>query len=95
MRSTVILKGVCTEMEKIIRSFVWGHTKKKRISLVKWEEICKDTKNVSLSSKKIGCHNDSFLMKIGFNIVKKPKQLLVVWSRVREGIVLRDNGVKE
>lgn len=37
MQSTVIPKGICNEMEKIIRNFVWGNTKDKRgINLVKW-----------------------------------------------------------
>ncbi|KAK5802874.1 hypothetical protein PVK06_030502 [Gossypium arboreum] len=64
-------------MEWIIHSFVWGHTEKKGISLVKWEEIYKDTKKGGLDFKKIGCHNDAFLMKVGFNIVKKLNQLWV------------------
>ncbi|KAH1123302.1 hypothetical protein J1N35_006462 [Gossypium stocksii] len=44
MQTTVTPKGVCSEMDKIIHNFVWGHMEKKGINLVKWDDICKTTK---------------------------------------------------
>ncbi|KAA3483382.1 Retrovirus-related Pol polyprotein LINE-1 [Gossypium australe] len=36
--SMVIPKGVCLEIDKIIRNFIWGHTnEKRRINHVKWD----------------------------------------------------------
>ncbi|KAK8369611.1 hypothetical protein V6Z12_A01G122200 [Gossypium hirsutum] len=62
-------------MEKIILNFVWGSTDEKRkISLIKWEEVCKPIKSGGLGFKILSKQNDAFLMKIGFNLIQQSNQ---------------------
>lgn len=83
MSSTFIPKGVCQEMEKIIRNFVQGNSnERKGFNLVNWKVLCQDVKNGGLEFKKLSCLNNAFLMKVGFNLVKKPDQL---WVQVLKG----------
>ncbi|MBA0722073.1 hypothetical protein Golax_009555 [Gossypium laxum] len=84
MQSTKIPKGVCHEMEKIICNFGWGKTEEKKgLNLVKWDYLCKEMKNGGLGFKKFDCLNNAFLMKIGFNLVKKTDHLWVQVLRVK------------
>lgn len=83
MSSTFIPRGVCQEMEKIIHNFVWGNSEEKKgMNIVKWDDLCKEMNNGGLGFKKLAWLNNAFLMKIGFNLVKKPDQL---WVKVLKG----------
>lgn len=78
MQSIVIAKEVCHEMEKFIRNFIWRTTDENRgVHLVKWDNFYKQLKSCGLGFKKFDSFNNVFLMKIGFNLIKKPDQLWV------------------
>ncbi|KAA3471573.1 LINE-1 reverse transcriptase isogeny [Gossypium australe] len=80
MQSLVILKGVCDEIERIVRQFIWGSsTSKSKPALVGWESICQPKTCGGLGFRYLHDHNTSFLMKIGFNLVSRKDDL---WVRV-------------
>lgn len=73
MQSTTIPKGICLEMEKLICNFVWGYaTKKKAVSLVKWDSI------FGLVLRNMEKQNKAFIMKVAFNLVYKDQ----LWVKV-------------
>ncbi|KAA3486170.1 reverse transcriptase [Gossypium australe] len=80
MQSLVIPKGVCDEIERIARQFIWGSsTSKSKPALVGWESICQPKTCGGLGFRYLHDHNTSFLMKIGFNLVSRKDDL---WVRV-------------
>ncbi|KAA3485757.1 reverse transcriptase [Gossypium australe] len=80
MQSLVIPKGVCDEIEMIVRQFIWGSsTGKSKPALVGWESICQPKTCGGLGLRYLHDHNTSFLMKIGFNLVSRKEDL---WVRV-------------
>ncbi|GMI75689.1 hypothetical protein HRI_001238200 [Hibiscus trionum] len=80
MQATVLPKGLCQEMEKIIRRFVWGGTQENRnISLVNWETMRKPLSDGGMGFKDLSVQNNAFLMKVGFEILTQPNKL---WVRV-------------
>lgn len=83
LSSSFIPSDVCQEMEKIIQNFVWDNLEEKKwVNLIKWDDLCKDMKCEGLGFKKFAWLNNAFLMKIGFNLIKKLEQL---WVQVLKG----------
>lgn len=66
----MIPKGVCAEIKKIMRQFIWGgvngHLK---LALVGWESICQPRSRGGLGRYRIQYQNNSFLLKIGYHLV--------------------------
>ncbi|KAA3460126.1 reverse transcriptase [Gossypium australe] len=80
MQSLVIPKGVCDEIERITRQFIWGGSiGKSKPALIGWESICQPKTSGGLGFRYLHDHNTSFLMKIGFNLVTRKDDL---WVRV-------------
>ncbi|KAA3460139.1 reverse transcriptase [Gossypium australe] len=80
MQSLAIPKGVCDEIEKIARQFIWGGSAgNTKIALVGWESICQPRNRGGLGIRHLQDHNNSFLMKIGFNLVTRKEAL---WAQV-------------
>ncbi|KAE8702100.1 hypothetical protein F3Y22_tig00110503pilonHSYRG00817 [Hibiscus syriacus] len=80
MQSTKLLKGICDEIKRLIRGFIWGRTESGGgVSLVKWETICNPIIKGGLGMKKLSTQNDAFLIKIAYKLVVNPDQL---WARV-------------
>ncbi|KAE8719829.1 hypothetical protein F3Y22_tig00109925pilonHSYRG00012 [Hibiscus syriacus] len=49
MQSMMLPKGICKEIEQLIRGFIWGRTENRgELPLVHWENICKPTVNGGL-----------------------------------------------
>ncbi|GMI74428.1 hypothetical protein HRI_001112100 [Hibiscus trionum] len=80
MQTAVLPKGLCREMEKIIRRFVWGGSGDRRgLSLINWESMQKSLSSGGMGLKNLESQNSAFLMKVGFEILTKPNKL---WVRV-------------
>ncbi|KAL4353784.1 hypothetical protein GQ457_06G020480 [Hibiscus cannabinus] len=80
MQTMWLPKGVCLELEKIIRGFVWGEALgRKKLHLVRWEVACKPIRNGGLGFRQLEFVNDSFLMKLGFQLIHDNNKL---WVRV-------------
>ncbi|KAE8676059.1 hypothetical protein F3Y22_tig00111634pilonHSYRG00065 [Hibiscus syriacus] len=80
MQSTMLPKGICEEIERLIRGFIWGRTENRGgVPLVHWENICKPTVNSGLGLRKLSVQNEAFLMKLVYKLVVNSDQL---WARV-------------
>ncbi|KAA3488041.1 LINE-type retrotransposon LIb DNA [Gossypium australe] len=86
MQSLAIPKGVCDELEKIARQFIWGGTAgNPKIALLGWDSICQPRTCGGLGLRHLQDHNNSFLMKIGFNLVTRKDALWVQVLRSKYG----------
>ncbi|KAA3488057.1 RNA-directed DNA polymerase (Reverse transcriptase) [Gossypium australe] len=86
MQSLVIPKGVCDEIEMIVRQFIWGGSNgKSKPALVGWESICQPKTCGGLGLRYLQDHNTSFLMKIGFYLVSRKDDLCVRVIRSKYG----------
>lgn len=76
MQSLMISRGVCLEIERLARQFIWestdGHSK---MSLVGWDSICQPRSWGGLGFRHLDYQNKSFLMKLGFSLVSKSDDL--------------------
>ncbi|KAH1083889.1 hypothetical protein J1N35_023650 [Gossypium stocksii] len=80
MQSLMILKGVCLEIEKLVRHFIWGRIDDHpKMSLIGWDTICEPRARGGLSLRLLKDQNKSFLMKIGFSLISKSDAF---WVRV-------------
>ncbi|KAA3489594.1 reverse transcriptase [Gossypium australe] len=80
MQSLSIPKGVCEEIERIARQFIWGGSAgNPKTALVSWDSICQPRSHGGLGFRRLQDHNNSFLMKLCFNLVSRKDAL---WVRV-------------
>ncbi|KAE8707428.1 hypothetical protein F3Y22_tig00110384pilonHSYRG00841 [Hibiscus syriacus] len=80
MQSTMLPKGICEEIERLIQGFIWGRTENRGgVPLVHWENICKPTVNGGLGLRKLSVQNEALLMKLAYKLVVNSDQL---WARV-------------
>ncbi|KAK5835475.1 hypothetical protein PVK06_011164 [Gossypium arboreum] len=80
----LIPKGLCDEIEAMVRQFIWSSTNaSKNIALVNWELICQTNAHSGLGVKALRDHNMSFIMKLGFKLVTDHSSLWVnvLWSK--------------
>ncbi|KAG8490243.1 hypothetical protein CXB51_015601 [Gossypium anomalum] len=70
MQSLMILRGVCLEIEKLARQFIWGrNVGHSKISSVSWNSVCQPQSRGGLGFRFLEEQNKSFLMKIWFSLV--------------------------
>ncbi|KAA3466982.1 reverse transcriptase [Gossypium australe] len=80
MQSLAIPKGVCEEIERIARQFIWGGSvDNPKSALVSWDSICQPRSHGGLGFRRLQDHNNSFLMKLCFNLFSRKDAL---WVRV-------------
>ncbi|KAH1065107.1 hypothetical protein J1N35_030094 [Gossypium stocksii] len=80
MQTVMVLKGLCDEIKRIVRKFVWGSTNgNAKVALISWDSVCQPKSHGGLSLRHLEDHNTSFMMKMGFNIVSNVN---VLWVRV-------------
>ncbi|KAL4273675.1 hypothetical protein GQ457_13G010160 [Hibiscus cannabinus] len=78
MQATWLPKGVCQEMEKLTRKFVWGGSgDKTSIALLSWDTIQRSPAQGGLGLKDLHNQNKAFLMKIGYNLITDEECLWV------------------
>ncbi|GMI86289.1 hypothetical protein HRI_002298200 [Hibiscus trionum] len=88
MQSTLLPKGVCDDIEKIVRQFVWGNsTFDRKISLVNWEVLRQPMENGGLGFRNMYAYNVAFVHKVGFTFISKPNTLWVSLLRQKYRIV--------
>ncbi|XP_061362932.1 uncharacterized protein LOC133306628 [Gastrolobium bilobum] len=80
MQSAVVPSGICSEIEKLTRSFIWGSTKEHRKThLVSWKKICRPKKEGGLGFREQNQVNKAFSMKLGFGLLANRDDL---WAKV-------------
>ena len=78
MQTTWLPKGICDEIEKRIRRFVWGITPDHNaINLVKWDTVKKPSNMGGLNFCDVQNQNYAFLMKVGYHLVCSKDKLWV------------------
>ncbi|KAA3474835.1 GTP cyclohydrolase 1-like [Gossypium australe] len=86
MQTMAIPKGVCDEIERIARQFIWGRSVgNPKLALVGWESICQPRSCGGLELRHLQDHNNSFIMKIGFNLTSQKDALWVRFLRSKYG----------
>ncbi|KAL4300373.1 hypothetical protein AHAS_Ahas17G0194400 [Arachis hypogaea] len=65
MQHERVPRGICLEVEKPQRSFIWGdEPEKKKIHLISWKTLCQLKHLGGLGFRRINTMNDAFLLKI-------------------------------
>ncbi|KAA3472023.1 reverse transcriptase [Gossypium australe] len=86
MQTMKIPQGVCEEIERVARQFIWGSSgKNSKMALVGWDTICQPKGRGGLGLRHLNDQNSSFLMKIGFSLVSKSDALWVRILRAKYG----------
>ncbi|XP_019174227.1 PREDICTED: uncharacterized protein LOC109169788 isoform X1 [Ipomoea nil] len=84
MQSMLLPKGVCDEIEKRIRNFVWG----KGVYMVKWENVVLPKSKGGLGLRHIHQMNLAFLAKMGRRLINESDSL---WARTMKAKYIRSN----
>ncbi|KAF7839819.1 DNA polymerase alpha subunit B [Senna tora] len=83
MQSSVIPSSVCSELEKINRSFLWGSTtNQRRMHMVAWEKVCTPKSCGGLGMRHIKEQKNALIMKLGWGLVEHKDSL---WAQVLRG----------
>lgn len=71
--------GICDEVEKVVRAFLWrgDGNKKKGWTSVAWKNICKPKQCGGLGIRRINAMNSVMLGKIGWTLANEPEKLWV------------------
>ncbi|KAK4275693.1 hypothetical protein QN277_018732 [Acacia crassicarpa] len=78
MQTVALPKGTCEDIEKQNRRFLWGSTlEKRKTHLVDWDTVCKPKKNGGLGLKHLHRQNQAYMMKLGWNMMKRRDDLWV------------------
>lgn len=78
MQSTSLPRGLCDEIDRKCRDFIWGDTKNQRhMHLASWSSICVPKKFGGLSLRSARDMNTSFMMKVGWNLCARKNDMWV------------------
>ncbi|GMJ06884.1 hypothetical protein like AT3G24255 [Hibiscus trionum] len=70
MQSTWLPKGLCNDIERLIRRFVWGGSHStSAVPLLNWEIMKQPMDRGGLGFRDMGKQNSAFLMKLGFQLI--------------------------
>lgn len=76
MQAMALPRGVCEEIDRTCRNFLWGEKEDKRkIHLVNWNEVCQARDNGGLGLRKAKDFNDAFLAKLAWHMETKQDKL--------------------
>ncbi|CAN1351644.1 Putative ribonuclease H protein At1g65750 [Linum perenne] len=80
MQTTLLPNEICENIDKKIRSFIWGSINgERKLHLLKWEKICQPKDRGGLGIRSAKELNHAFLMKLIWGMLKNPEAL---WVRV-------------
>ncbi|XP_072074464.1 uncharacterized protein [Arachis hypogaea] len=80
MLHTKIPIGICNEVEKCQRKFIWGeNSNTRKLHAVKWDTLCKTKINGGLGMRKLHIMNDAFFMKQVWRLMHERETL---WAKV-------------
>ncbi|KAL5832773.1 hypothetical protein ACOSQ3_016447 [Xanthoceras sorbifolium] len=71
MQSVKLQCGICSNLDRINRNFLWGHMEEKKVvHLIKWDTVCKPKSKGGLGLKKMNNLNQSLLAKAGWRMIQ-------------------------
>ncbi|XP_057428997.1 uncharacterized protein LOC130722320 [Lotus japonicus] len=78
MQTTPIPMGVCQDIEKLCRDFIWGSTvEARKCHLINWSTICSPKSEGGLGLRDLHSINRAFMTKLAWNIKKSESSLWV------------------
>ena len=84
MNCFLIPKGLCDEIEGMIRNFWWGQRKEeKKIAWVSWKKMCKAKSNGGMGFRNFQAFNLAMLAKQGWRLLSNPDSLCAKILRAR------------
>lgn len=83
MQTCLLPKGLCLEMERLIRGFLLGgKIGERKCHLVKWETVNKPKSSGGLGLRNLSQMNLAFMMKLGWRLMEDKGSL---WTKVLQG----------
>ncbi|XP_019167321.1 PREDICTED: uncharacterized protein LOC109163057 [Ipomoea nil] len=80
MQTILLPTGVISNIEKLIRGFLWGSNEgERRCHLINWETVTRSKTHGGLGIRKLDRMNLAFLAKLGWRLLQDEESL---WSRV-------------
>ncbi|XP_031124258.1 uncharacterized protein LOC116026974 [Ipomoea triloba] len=78
MQTTVLPKGVCMEIEKKTRQFIWGNQGQdttRKINLVSWDTVTKEKVAGGLGIRRLQDMNRACMAKLGWHLIHEKESL--------------------
>lgn len=80
MQSAKLPLGLCDDINKTIRQFIWGGTSsERRCSLAKWAKVTQPKERGGLGIRSARDMNMAFMVKLGWRLLREKESL---WARV-------------
>lgn len=80
MQTNLLPVTICDNINKLNRNFVWGDSpEKKKIHLVKWEQVCKPLEEGGLGIRDTRTNNLANLSKVGWKLIEND---IGLWAKV-------------
>ncbi|KAJ1439454.1 hypothetical protein SESBI_02390 [Sesbania bispinosa] len=78
MQAFVFPIGVCEEIERLCRNFIWGSSSETRkLHLISWRKICQPKKIGGMGFKSLRIVNEADMAKSGWRLISQPRLLWV------------------
>ncbi|XP_028776836.1 uncharacterized protein LOC114733531 [Neltuma alba] len=82
MQTCSLPLGMCEDIDRKCRSFLWGCTPQARkMHLVAWEDVCRRKEDGGLGLRTARKQNDAFMTKLGWGLIKRRDALWVRFLR--------------
>ncbi|CAA0813949.1 Ribonuclease H-like superfamily protein [Striga hermonthica] len=79
MQSVHLPNSISAGLEKRVRRFIWGAPRKRKLSLIKWDEVCLPKDLGGLGIKRQRLMNEALLMKLGWKFLTDQRSL---WTQI-------------
>ncbi|KAJ1391877.1 ribonuclease H [Sesbania bispinosa] len=84
MQAFVFPVGVCEEIERLCRNFIWGSSsERKKLHLIAWSKIFQPKKVGGLGFKTLKLVNEAYMVKLRWRMVNQPHLLWVQAVRAK------------
>jgi len=84
MQSTILPKGICMEIEKICRRFIWGMKEGRgKTHLLNWRTLCRPKVEGGLGLRRMQDMNKAFTMKLTWGILNNNSSLWVEFLKAK------------
>lgn len=84
MKTSLLPEGVCLELERLQRRFVWGDAEGcQGYHSVSWDKICKPKLEGGMGIKNMYAFNQALIMKLAWGPITKPNALWVQILRAK------------
>ena len=73
-QTTLLPKGLCDQIDKLVRKFLWGDSlAKKRVNLLNWDKVTRRKDHGGLGIRTVDSMNLAFLAKLGWRLISEKR----------------------